>query len=46
MSSDAAAEPQFQAALVERFQPVGHSSYDEIRRMQAAAQAAGFLTIR
>ena len=32
--------------MVERFAPVDASSYDDIRRMQDACEAAGFMTLR
>ena len=32
--------------LVKRFVPVGPSSYDDIRRMRDACEAAGFMQLR
>ena len=46
MGSNPAARSRLDYALVERFEPVSDSSYDAIRRMRAAAEAAAFLTIR
>jgi phosphonate transport system substrate-binding protein len=46
MADDPAARPHLDAALVERFEAVSDSTYDEIRRMRATAEAARFLTIR
>jgi len=46
MSSNPAARSQLGRALVEKFEPVSDSSYDAIRRMRAAAEAAAFLMIR
>src|SRR5437667_6570968 len=46
MGSNPAARSQLDHALVEKFEPVSDSSYDAIRRMRAAAEAAAFLTIR
>jgi phosphonate transport system substrate-binding protein len=46
MGSNPAARSQLNRALVEKFEPVSDSTYDAIRRMRAAAEAAAFLTIR
>ena len=46
MDHDPMAEPELARALVERFEPVSDSSYDDIRRMRAVAEDAQFLTIR
>ena len=46
MSEDGTVKPQLSRALVERFEPVSDATYDDIRRMRAAAEAARFLTIR
>jgi phosphonate transport system substrate-binding protein len=46
MSGDGTVKPQLARALVERFEPVSDSTYDDIRRMRAAAEAARFLAIR
>jgi hypothetical protein len=46
MSDDRTVKPELARALVERFEPVSDSTYDEIRRMRAIADAAQFLTIR
>jgi ABC-type phosphate/phosphonate transport system substrate-binding protein len=46
MGDDRTLKPQLAHAMVERFEPVSDSTYDEIRRMRAIAEAAEFLTIR
>jgi phosphonate transport system substrate-binding protein len=46
MGDDPTTRPELARALVKRFQPVSDSTYDDIRRMQAVAEAAQFLTIR
>jgi phosphonate transport system substrate-binding protein len=46
MSEDETVRFQLSRALVERFEPVSDSTYDDIRRMRATAEAAQFLTIR
>jgi phosphonate transport system substrate-binding protein len=46
MADDPTAKPQLARALVERFEPVSDSTYDDIRRMLALAEDAEFLTIR
>jgi phosphonate transport system substrate-binding protein len=46
LGDDTAMKPQLAHALVERFIPVSDTTYDEIRRMRAIAEAAQFLTIR
>jgi len=46
MGDDPRAQPALARALVERFEPVSDSTYDNIRRMRAVAEAAQFLTIR
>jgi phosphonate transport system substrate-binding protein len=46
MSDDPAAKPELARALIQRFEPVSDSTYDDIRRMRAVAEAAQFLTIR
>jgi phosphonate transport system substrate-binding protein len=46
MADDPVTKPELARALVKRFEPVSDSTYDDIRRMQAAAEAAQFLTIR
>ena len=46
MGNDHTVKPVLARALVERFEPVSDSTYDDIRRMRAVAEAARFLTIR
>jgi phosphonate transport system substrate-binding protein len=46
MAEDPAARARLAGGLVERFVPVSDSTYDDIRAMLAAAEAAAFLTIR
>src|SRR5262245_2259889 len=46
VGDDPRAQPALARALVERFESVSDSTYDDIRRMRAAADAAQFLTIR
>jgi phosphonate transport system substrate-binding protein len=46
MADDPMTKPELARALVKRFEPVSNSTYDDIRRMQAVAEAAQFLTIR
>jgi phosphonate transport system substrate-binding protein len=46
MSEDRIVKPALVRALVERFESVSDSTYDDIRRMRAVAEAAAFLTIR
>jgi phosphonate transport system substrate-binding protein len=46
MEDDPAAQPQLARALIERFEPVSDSTYDDIRRMRTVAEAAQLLTIR
>jgi phosphonate transport system substrate-binding protein len=46
MANDPAAREQLARGLVERFVPVTDASYDDIRAMRAAAEAAAFLTIK
>jgi phosphonate transport system substrate-binding protein len=46
MGTDPHAKERLTYGLVERFVPVADSTYDDIRQMLAAAEAAGFMTIR
>jgi phosphonate transport system substrate-binding protein len=46
LEDDPAARPHLARALVRGFCPVADSSYDDIRHMLAAAEAANFLTLR
>jgi phosphate/phosphite/phosphonate ABC transporter binding protein len=46
MGDDRTVKPVLARALVERFEPVSDSTYDDIRRMRAIAEAVQFLTIR
>lgn len=46
MAEDPAVRERLAVALVERFLPVDASSYDDIRRMVDACEAAGFLELR
>jgi phosphonate transport system substrate-binding protein len=46
MADDPRVRPGFTRALVERFEAVSDSTYDDIRRMRREAEAAQFLTIR
>ncbi len=46
MDKDASAKAGFDCALVERFEAVSDTTYNDIRRMRAVAEAAQFLTIR
>jgi phosphonate transport system substrate-binding protein len=46
MGDDEDAKPEVFRALVEGFVAVSDSTYDDIRRMRAVAEAARFLTIR
>jgi phosphonate transport system substrate-binding protein len=46
MSEDARVRDRLSAGLVERFVPVDARSYDQIRRMVDACEAAGFLELR
>jgi len=46
MGDDPMTKPELARALVKRFEPVSDSTYDDIRQMQAVAEAAQFLTIR
>lgn len=46
MADDPTVKPGFARALVERFEAVSDSTYDDIRRMRTIAEAAHFLTIR
>jgi len=46
MDNEPMARPELARALVERFEPVSDSTYDDIRRMRAVAEDAQFLTIR
>jgi phosphonate transport system substrate-binding protein len=46
LAEDPAVRERLSAALVERFVPVGPESYDDIRMMVDACEAAGFLELR
>jgi phosphonate transport system substrate-binding protein len=46
LGEDPAARPHLERALVERFAPVSAATYDPIRDMLEAAEAAGFLALR
>lgn len=46
MGADAAARERLAYGFIERFIPVTDARYDDIRAMVAAAEAAGFLTLR
>jgi len=46
MHDDPTAKPELARAMVERFETVSDSTYDDIRRMRAAAEDAQFLAIR
>lgn len=46
MHEDSAMRERLARGLVERFVPVGPSSYDDIRAMLEACEAAGFLQLR
>jgi phosphonate transport system substrate-binding protein len=46
MGDDPSCREQLQLGLVDRFVPVGASSYDDIRMMVAACETAGFLELR
>ena len=46
MHEDPIARERLALGLVERFVPVGPSSYDDIRMMRDACEAAGFMKIR
>ena len=46
MGDDPLAKPELARVLIKRFEPVSDSTYDDIRRMQAVAEAAQFLTIQ
>jgi phosphonate transport system substrate-binding protein len=46
MADDPLARERLAQGLVERFVPVSDATYDDIRSMLAAAEAAAFLTIR
>src|SRR5262249_18009214 len=46
MADDPAARANLARGLVERFVAVTDASYDDIRAMRAAAEAAAFLTLR
>ena len=45
MHEDPVVSARFALGMVERFVPVGPSSYDDIRRMREACEAAGFMRI-
>jgi phosphonate transport system substrate-binding protein len=46
MADDPVARDRLRLGLVERFVPISDASYDDIRAMLAAAEAAAFLTIK
>ena len=46
MHEDPVVRERLALGLVERFVPVGPSSYDDIRMMRDACEAAGFMEIR
>jgi phosphonate transport system substrate-binding protein len=46
MHEDPAVRERLAIGMVQRFAPVGPSSYDDIRRMREACEGAGFMTIR
>ena len=46
LHEDPAMREQLARGLIERFAPVGSSSYDDIRRMLEACEAAGFMELR
>jgi phosphonate transport system substrate-binding protein len=46
MADDPVARDRLRRGLVERFVPISDASYDDIRAMLAAAEAAAFLTIK
>jgi phosphonate transport system substrate-binding protein len=46
MHEDPAARERLALGLVKRFVPVGPSSYDDIRMMRNASEAAGFMQLR
>jgi phosphonate transport system substrate-binding protein len=46
MHQDPAVRERLAIGMVERFAPVGPSSYDDIRRMLDVCEGAGFMTIR
>jgi phosphonate transport system substrate-binding protein len=46
MAGDPAARAWLDRGLIERFLPVGHGSYDDVRGMRDACVAAGFRTLR
>jgi ABC-type phosphate/phosphonate transport system substrate-binding protein len=43
---DPVTAPLFDFGAVDRFTPVGPESYDDVRRMLAACEAAGFMHLR
>jgi phosphonate transport system substrate-binding protein len=45
MHEDPAVRERLALGMVKRIVPVGPSSYDDIRRMPAACEVAGFMTI-
>ena len=46
MGDDPGARPSLDHGFVERFTGIEDSTYDDIRSMLAAAEAAGYLVIR
>lgn len=46
MHADSGARERLAQGLIERFAPVTDANYDDIRRMLAAADAAGFTTLK
>jgi len=46
MAEDSAVHERLSVSLVERFVPVDAGSYDDIRKMVDACEAAGFLELR
>jgi phosphonate transport system substrate-binding protein len=46
MGADPAARARLAYGFVERFVPVGDENYDDVRAMLAAAEDAGFMTLR